>query len=145
MAALAALTAVAAIAALACGGSKEAPADATYTVRAEIVRLPDAPSGELYLHHESVPDFRNSAGKTIGMSSMTMPFAAADGLDLSRFSPGDRATVTFEVRWGGGAKPLRVTSLEPLPAGTQLAFDAPAQPTPESAAAAETPSEERPK
>jgi len=132
-----AVAAVVALTALGCGGSSTAPPDATYTVRAEIVSPPGASSRDLYLHHEAVSDFRNVAGAVVGMESMTMPFAAAPGLDLSRISPGDRATVTFEVRWSG-PKPLLVTNLAPLPAGTRLSFDPPDQPVadePDSGAA----------
>lgn len=112
---------------LACGRSDSAPAeppaDAVYTVRAEIVQLPPAPGGELYLHHESIPTLRDSKGEVVGMASMTMPFAAPAELDLSGWQPGDRAEVTFEIRWSAPRMPLRVTRLVPLPDGTPLEFD----------------------
>lgn len=113
------------------------PADATYTVRAEIVRLPAAPGGELYLRHESIPDFRNAKGAEVGMMSMTMPFSAPTALDLAGLATGDRVAATFEVRWSAPKMPLRVTRLEQLPAGTVLEFDEPAEPEPQ--AAGETP------
>lgn len=120
-------TACLALLALACGPTAEsappAAADA-YVVRAEIVRLPAAPGGELRLHHESIPDFRDSKGETVGMMSMTMPFTAADPVDLSGLSAGDRVQVAFEITWE--PKPsLLVTRLEPLPQGTRLEFDPP--------------------
>lgn len=103
----------------------DSPADATYTVRAEIVRLPAAPDGELYLRHESIPDFRDSKGETVGMASMTMPFGAPAELDLTGLAAGDRVEATFEVRWNAPRMPLRVTRCNRLPAGTALEFDAP--------------------
>lgn len=115
----------------------DAAADATYTVRAEIVRLPAAPGGELYLRHESIPDFRNSKGAEVGMMSMTMPFGAPAALDLAGFAAGDRVAATFEVRWSAPKMPLRVTRLERLPAGTALEFDEAVAPEPQ--AAGETP------
>lgn len=101
----------------------EGPPDATYTVRAEIVRLPSALSGELQLRHESIPSFRDRQGQTVGMMSMTMPFGIAADLDLSDLLVGDRVQVTFEVRWSAAKTPLRVTKIVPLPEGTRLEFD----------------------
>lgn len=114
-----------------------APADATYTVRAEIVRLPAAPGGELYLRHEAIPDFRDSKGAEVGMMSMTMPFGAPAALDLAGLAAGDRVAATFEVRWSAPKMPLRVTRLERLLAGTALEFDEAVAPEPQ--AAGETP------
>jgi Cu/Ag efflux protein CusF len=145
--ALHALLAVAALAAAAgcAGGSAppaaEAAADATYTVRAEIVRLPAAPGGELYLRHESIPDFRDSKGETVGMASMTMPFSAPAALDLAGFAAGDRVAATFEVRWKAARMPLQVTRLEKLPAGTALEFDT----APAAAGDADQPAGETPR
>jgi Cu/Ag efflux protein CusF len=138
--AVAALAAAAGCAAGSAPPAAEAAADATYTVRAEIVRLPAAPGGELYLRHESIPDFRDSKGETVGMASMTMPFSAPAALDLAGFAAGDRVEATFEVRWKAAKMPLRVTRLAKLPAGTALAFDAPPPAAGESAQpAGETP------
>lgn len=123
--AAAALAAAAGCARQAAPPAGEAAADGTYTVRAELVRLPAAPGGELYLRHESIPDFRDSKGETVGMASMTMPFSAPADLDLAGYAAGDRVAATFEVRWKAAKMPLRVTRLEKLPAGTALEFDAP--------------------
>ena len=112
-----------------------AAADASYSVRAEIVRLPAAPGGELYLRHESIPAFRSSEGETVGMMSMTMPFGVASGVDVSAFAAGDRVVADFEVRWQQSRRPLLVTRLAPLPEGTGLEFD----PEPEAQPSGETP------
>lgn len=108
----------------------DAPADAVYTVRAEIVRLPPAGGGDLYLRHESIPTLRDSKGEVVGMASMTMPFGAPAEVDLSGFQPGDLVEATFEVRWSAAKMPLRVTRLAPLPDGTRLDFDPPDETVP---------------
>jgi Cu/Ag efflux protein CusF len=130
------VTAVAA----ACGGTPEAPAtgpDATYTVRGEIVRLPDATTHEVWLRHESVADFKDPDGKVVGMESMTMPFALAPDAKLDGLAVGDRVSFRLEMRWQGG-KPASASAFEKLPAGTRLAFDpAPAPPGGEGQPAAD--------
>jgi hypothetical protein len=113
--------------AAACGGASsppppEGPPDATYSVNAEIVRLPGALGGDLELRHESIPEFRDRGGRRSTMMSMTMPFGVAPDVDLSAFVPGDRVRATFEVRWSAD-NPLRVTTLVPLPEDTRLEFD----------------------
>jgi Cu/Ag efflux protein CusF len=122
--------------ATACAGGEASAPDGRHTVRGEIVRLPDPPGAELYVRHESIPDFRDLSGKRVGMSSMTMPFALDPGVDLAGLAAGDRVEMEFEVRWKASERPLRITRLERLPAGTRLEFD-PAPQSPE--AAAETP------
>jgi Cu/Ag efflux protein CusF len=114
--------------AAACGGGQAAtPADGVYTVRAEIVRLPAADGGELYLRHEEIPDFRGRDGKRSAMMSMTMPFNVEDGVELESFGNGDRVVADFEVRWQD-RRPLLVTQIERLPDGTRLDFDPAPQP-----------------
>ena len=101
------------------------PSDGTYTVRAEVVGLPD-PAREadrqLRIHHEAVPDFVGFEGEVVGMASMTMPFPVAPGVDLEGVAEGDPVEVTFEVRWEG-SPPLRIVDLRELPAGTELDFE----------------------
>lgn len=122
---------------LACrAGAPDASAapDGTYRVRGEIVRLPAAGSREVGIHHEAIPDFRDEKGNQVGMDSMTMPFLAAPEVALDGFAAGDRVEFEFEVRWKG-ARPILLTGLHKLPAGTRLAFDpadAQSQPPPSS-------------
>jgi Cu/Ag efflux protein CusF len=119
--------AVAASAALvlgACGNQPLPPADSTYSVRGQVVELPASARGELTVHHEDVPDFRDRDGKPSHMDSMAMPFALAPGLPMSGIEPGDKVAMTFEVRWT--AQPaLRITKLEELPADTALDLGGP--------------------
>ena len=99
--------------------------DGTYTVRAEVVGVPDPErkdDRQLRIHHEAVPDFVGFEGEVVGMASMTMPFPVAGDVDLEGVEEGDPVEVTFEVRWEG-SPPLRIVELRELPAGTELDFE----------------------
>ena len=56
------------------------------------------------------------------MHAMTMPFTAAEGLDLSGLEEGDKIAFELEVDWRA-SRPGVVTSLEKLPPETELAFE----------------------
>lgn len=98
--------------------------DQTYTVRGEVMGLPQGPGElrQLRVRHESVPDFVDSEGEVVGMASMTMPFPVAEDVDVDDLEPGDKVEMTFEVRWDDG-RPLRVVGVEELPADTALDFE----------------------
>jgi len=115
------------LAPLGCGPGRtpDAPVDATYSVRGEVAKLPTEGSNEIWIHHEAIPDFRNERGETVGMESMTMPFPLGAEVALGDLATGDRVAFDFEVRWKGRGRPLAVTRIERLPAGTRLAFDEP--------------------
>ena len=100
------------------------PADATYTVRGEVVEVPRGAGSELSVHHEAVPDFRDRKGQPSPMDSMSMPFAVAPEVPLTEVSAGDKVEMTFEVRWEGDPA-LRVVKLTELPAETPLALGGP--------------------
>jgi Cu/Ag efflux protein CusF len=95
-----------------------------YTVRAELVRLPDpaAPRREVALRHEAIDDFADAGGKVVGMGSMVMPFELAPGVQLDGAAVGDEVEVRFAVGWSPPV--LRVEQLRRLPAGTALEFRA---------------------
>jgi Copper binding periplasmic protein CusF len=118
---------------LACGGpgaSPVSPSGTTYAVRGEIERLPDpATSGsarEIWIRHESVPEFENSAGEVVGMESMTMPFQLAADASVEGLQVGDRVAFELRVDWQGKGAPAEVSGLRKLASGTALEFDAPA-------------------
>lgn len=120
-----------ALAATACGGSEPAsepdasePPDQTYTLRGEVVGLPQGSEEprQLRVRHESLPEFVGFEGEVVGMASMTMPFPLADSIELEGVEEGDKVEMTFEVRWEG-SPPLRVVELEELPPETELQFD----------------------
>ncbi|OFX25389.1 MAG: hypothetical protein A2V77_13605 [Anaeromyxobacter sp. RBG_16_69_14] len=89
-----------------------------YTVRGEVVRLPDPArrGDEIFVRHEAIDDFVDSSGKEVGMASMIMPFrlpASAQELTL-----GDKVEIRFAVDWSTPA--FRVEQIEKLPAATPL-------------------------
>lgn len=100
--------------------------DQVYTVRAEVVGLPQGTgdAGQVRVRHEAIPDFTDAQGEVVGMASMTMPFPVAEDVDLDEIEVGDKVEMTFEVRWDGGG-PLRVVELEKLPDDTALDFESP--------------------
>lgn len=123
----------------ACGGgppSAPAAADASYTVRGEIVRLPGPDSADVLIRHEPIPDFKNPAGEVVGMDSMTMPFALAAGESLGPLEVGARVEFRLEMRWNAGA-PATASAFRPLPAGTRLSFDPPLEPARAAGSAAQ--------
>ena len=113
--------------AAACGGAPKAPAtgpDATYSMRGEIVRLPDAGARDIWIRHDAVADFKDSDGKVVGMDSMTMPFELAPDAAIEGLAVGDRVSFRLEMRWQAGT-PTTATAFAKLPAGTRLSFDPP--------------------
>lgn len=104
----------------------EAPAPTepeTYTVRGEIVDLPDPedPTSGFFVYHEAIDEFRGIDGEVTGMSSMTMPFPVADDVDLEGLGRGDRVEFDLYVDWEGDPATL-VTRVEKLPDDTILEF-----------------------
>jgi hypothetical protein len=97
-----------------------APAARRYTVRGEVVRLPEhgVPLRELVLRHEAIPDFMGQDGRVVGMESMVMPLEVAPALPLDGVRPGDKVEVVLKVDW---ARPsYRVEQVRLLPASTVL-------------------------
>jgi len=97
-----------------------APPVRRYTIRAEVVRLPERPGGDLTLRHEAVEDFTDIAGEVVGMDSMTMPFPVARGAWPNGLEVGDKVVALLVVNWEEGFQVLeRITK---LPRDTQLHF-----------------------
>jgi Cu/Ag efflux protein CusF len=121
----AASLALAALAAAGCGGGETlSPPDATYTVRGQVLDVPHQAGGDLTVHHEAVPDFRDRQGKPSVMDSMSMPFTVAKDVSLAGIAPGDKVELTFEVRWEGDPT-LRAVEVVELPEGTRLDLGGP--------------------
>lgn len=92
------------------------PPDAVYVTRAQIVSLPVAgqPGSAFRAHHEAVDDFKDRAGKVVGMNAMVMEFPPAAGLDLSGFKVGDIVLIEWKVWWSlDGWLATKVTKLPP--------------------------------
>ncbi len=112
--------------AAACEKKPEVPPE-IYQVRALVRHLPEPDDArpEILVRHEAIPSFKNADGEVVGMETMSMPFPLADTGLIADLEVGDRVELTFEVSWHGDGNPLRVTAIEELPEGTQLAFETP--------------------
>lgn len=104
--------------------------DAVYEVRGEIDRLPSS-TGDLMIHHESIPTFTDKNSVVVGMNSMTMPFPElGPGVTLDGLAPGDKIAFTMAV-WWSPPQGWAITAIDKLPADTELDFTTPGVPTPE--------------
>jgi Cu/Ag efflux protein CusF len=54
---------------------------------------------EVLIKHEPVPDYRDSSGKVVGMSAMTMPFYLKEGVSLDGIQVGDRVAFRMTAVW----------------------------------------------
>lgn len=104
------------------GASPEASAPSTrrYTIRAEVVGLPERPGGELTLRHEAVDDFTDPSGAVVGMDSMVMPFPVAPGDSPGDLAVGDKIQGVLVVDWDRAS--IRLERIQKLPRETQLHF-----------------------
>ncbi len=124
-----AVAAVAVATVAACGGGEPGAGtgDATartYQVRGILAALPDPATGagQLRIRHEAIPDLVGMSGEIEGMAAMTMPFPVAETVDLVGFAAGDAVRFDLRVDWEA-PRPVEVTAIERLPAGTTLALD----------------------
>lgn len=124
---LIALVCASTVAALVGCGSQEAPAEPgdRYQARGVVRQLPQPPGQELYIHHEAIPTFKNMDGEVEGMGAMAMPFPIDAAPVPEGLKVGDKVSFEFEVNWTG-SPPMRLLSLEVLPADTLLEFERPA-------------------
>lgn len=117
----------------ACSDTGSTPADTAdtaeeasvqrYEARGLVRQLAKPPGQELQIHHEEIPTFVNMDGEVVGMGSMAMPFPLGDTELPADLQPGDKVSFEFEVSWTG-SPPMRLLSLEKLPADTVLDFEA---------------------
>jgi Cu/Ag efflux protein CusF len=89
-----------------------------YKVRGEVKGFDEA-SGQLAIHHEKIPDFKNREGQKVGMMSMQMSFRTAEGVDGKSLAVGDKIEFEFAVEWDK-TPPIVVTKVKKLPADTAL-------------------------
>ncbi len=90
----------------------------SYETRGIIKTMPAKAGEPIEIRHEAVPNFKNDEGKTVPMDSMQMPFQISDDVSLEGLSEGDKIKFTFDWNWGDYS--MKVTSIEKLPADTQL-------------------------
>lgn len=113
---------------IACGGGEVSEAEPDiYSARGIVRQLPaeSRPGGELFIHHEAIPEFRDEDGEVVGMDSMAMPFPLASDTELGELAAGDRIRFSFEVRWQANGNPLQLTFWEPLGDDVLLDFEQP--------------------
>lgn len=105
--------------------TQRGPADQVYTVRGQIVALPDPakPASQLQIHHEEIPNFVGAQGTVVGMKEMTMPFPLAPGVSLEGLAVGDKVEFTFDV-WLKPRMTYHLSKISKLPPETALNFKA---------------------
>ena len=98
------------------------PQVSRYSVHGEVVRLPleGAPSRELVIRHERIPDFKGATGEVVGMDAMAMPFPLAPGVAVEGLEPGDKLTFEFAMDWPNNR--YRIEKFQELPRDTVLEF-----------------------
>lgn len=107
------------------GAPAASPSARRYTVRGEIVRLPE-PGGprQVSIRHEPIDDFADASGKVVGMGSMVMPFDVAPAVPVEGLRAGDKVEAVLAVDFS--IPVLRIESLRKLAADTPLRLgDAP--------------------
>jgi len=111
---------------------KGAGSGRTYTVRGQVVQLPDpaSPGTGLTLNHEAVDQFVDRSGEVVGMDPMSMPFPVAKDLSLAGIAVGDVVEFKLHVDWDSDHS-AEITEVRKLPADTKLVFRA-AKPQKES-------------
>ena len=104
-----------------------------YTVRGEVVRLPDPArrGDELLVRHEAIEGFVDRDGKVARMAPMVMPFRLEPSALAQGLAVGDKIEIRFAVDWSGPS--FRVERVERLAAATPLRFDEPTSPSVEKA------------
>ena len=93
----------------------------TYSVRGVVRQLPQAGQAGVpfLIQPEASDDYISVSGKPAPMAAMTMPFMAADGVDLEALAVGDKIAFELRVDWQASAAML-ISSIEKLPPETVL-------------------------
>jgi len=90
-----------------------------YSVRAEILRLPDARRfSEMVVRHEAIDDFVDETGQVVGMDAMEMSFPVTAPLSARGLAVGDKVALRFTVDFQKAS--LAIEQIEKLPANTAL-------------------------
>lgn len=107
------------------GSEGDSAKEQVYTIRGQVVRLPDPASGDrsLTLAHEPIDNFVGRDGKVIGMDPMTMPFTVAQGASLDGIEVTDIIEFKLRVDWEA-EEPTEIIEVKELPAGTKLDYRA---------------------
>lgn len=96
----------------------------TYSLRGEIVSLPDSadPASELRIRHEAIHDFKDAKGNIDPMHAMTMSFSPATESTLDGLAVGDAVEFEFHMHYAPSLQ-MQADAFNKLPEGTELNFD----------------------
>jgi hypothetical protein len=110
---------------LGCGDRTELPAaDLTAERFATRGRVMKVEGQSLDILHEHMPKIRTMDGTLAEMAPMTMQFAATTAAPIDKIAVGDAVKIEFTTHYRTPS-PLRLVSIEKLPAGTELALPKP--------------------
>jgi hypothetical protein len=107
-----------------CSG-KESGTGRIYTLRGQVIQLPDPkdPGTGLTLNHEAIDDFVSRDGEMVGMDPMTMSFLVDEKVPLEGIQVTDIVEVKLHVNWGAQPE-VEIVEIRELPPGTKLVFRA---------------------
>jgi Cu/Ag efflux protein CusF len=109
----------------ACGGAADLPApDPTAERVASRGRVTEVRADALVILHEPIAKMRSVTGKVEPMESMAMVFSATTATPITGFAAGDAVRFEFTVNYKTPS-PLRLVTIEKLPAGTALDLPVP--------------------
>jgi Cu/Ag efflux protein CusF len=108
------------LALIACSSTESLPAvdlaAERFTTRGRVTKVHAA---QLEIHHERIAQIRTFEGKLEPMEPMTMVFSATANASIDGFAVGDAVKIEFTVSYKQ-PPPLRLVTIEKLPAGTKL-------------------------
>lgn len=107
-----------------CSG-KDGGSGRTYTLRGQVIQLPDPknPGTGLTLNHEAIDDFVSRDGELVGMDPMSMSFLVDEKVPLQGIQVTDIVECKLHVDWGGQPE-VEIVEIRELPPGTKLDFRA---------------------
>lgn len=83
-----------------------------YTVHGTVVQVMDPRVGhEVMIAHDAIPNFIDAEGEKTLMPPMTMPFTAAEDVNLSGLTKGTPVEFTLTVDWNA-SPPIEITKLQ---------------------------------
>jgi Cu/Ag efflux protein CusF len=95
--------------------SRDASNARQYTVRGTVVQVMDPRVGhEVLIAHDAIPGFVDAEGESTLMPPMTMPFSAAQDVNLAGLTQGTPVEFILSVDWKA-SPPVQITSIKVVP------------------------------
>lgn len=86
-----------------------------YTVRGTVVQVMDPRVGhEVMIAHDAIPGFVDAEGESTLMPPMTMPFTAAEDVNLAGLTQGTPVEFTLRVDWST-SPPVQIIAIRVIP------------------------------